>query len=258
MIPYPSDVVFHPVVTDPAQIPHETQKLEDAFLSGDGFGILGETRLDAAAGYEYTPLVIGQHEIGPAVVMDSTYANAGYKWAWSAFKPLYDQYADGAFPWDRSYKDYRVAVVSNEVQGLDESLVVIMGLARTGEPFAAIALGADNGRNPDTGWVLLHEMGHTRGLGHIDGNQGGLIDPNYPEYPESNINVDAYRVGADGQVVTLRREDYFDFMGRGWTFIEHIVPTPLWISAYHYRKWAESGFGIEPTLEARRPVVIAP
>lgn len=93
-------------------------------------------------------------------------------------------------------------------------------------------------------------MAHGRGLQHIydDPNYGGR-DPNYPTYPEFNINADAYRVSDGGRVVTLRQEDYFDFMGVG--------NGPQWISAYHYRKCAESGFGILPSLEARRPIVNA-
>lgn len=44
VMPYPSDVVFHPVVTDSSQIPAETQKLESAFLGSEGFGVLVEWR----------------------------------------------------------------------------------------------------------------------------------------------------------------------------------------------------------------------
>ena len=267
VIPYPKDVIFHPVVSDSSQIPSETQKLEQAFLSGDGFGIMDEWRQYVWQGpedaeypdgywdatrkgneplYVYTPLVIGRHSIGSPVVIEEQTSNI--RWTFAALDVLVREYRDGAFDWDRTYQDYRVAVVSNEVMGLQERHGGGSGVAYLGMPFVAMRLGLDNGRDHATVWTLIHEMAHCRGLQHIyDDPNYGARDLNYPAYPECNINVDAYRVGADGRVVTLRREDYFDFMGVG--------DGPEWISAYHYRKWAESGFGLLPSLEARRPIV---
>ncbi len=254
VIPYPSDMVFHPVVTDAAQIPRETEKLESHVLANGEYrygSFLHEWRdrwTNWQPGelplYDYTPLVIGEHRIGPAVVVDTTKRKISVS---SALDALESSYGTGDFDWDGTYKDFRVAVVSEEVHDGPDFL----GVARFHKPFSSIRLQTDNPVDDfysGSLWALIHEMGHNLGLLHVHDDAGGR-DPNYPDYPDGNINEDAYWVDADGRVVTLPREDYYDFMGYN---------SPDWISAYHYRKMAEYAFGIEPTLEARRPVVTAP
>ncbi len=253
VIPYPSDVIFHPVVTDSAQIPSETRKIESLFLFGyEGFGIM-------APFYKYTPLVIGEHRIGPAVVIDAP--TDGGDWGLEAITAMAKHYRTGVFPWNRSHKDFRVAVpIINYREGSFNSLGFVE------EPFSAIGFYEEwiseghistvhqrnvefDGPPEGKGWSLLHEMGHNLSLGHLhDDTRYYGRDPNYPAYPDQNINVDGYWVDADGRVVTLPRDDYVDFMA--------YENAPEWISAYHYRKMAEYAFGIEPTLEARRPVVV--
>ncbi len=248
VVPYPSDVVFHPVVTDSAQIPTVTQEIEDAYLYGDGFGIMDSL-------YVYTPLVIGEHRIGPPVVVDTLEVNAiGPNYA--AFFAMRESYRNGDFDWDRSHKDFRVAVSTTAWPATESTVFEHTkfrsgGLGSVGFPFSAITYSTTRTRPPT--WNLLHEMGHNLGLLHLldELHRPYERDQNYPAYPDQNINVDGYMLDADGRVETLEREDHFDFMG--WCCPEG---GEIWISAYHYRRMAEYAFGIEPTLEARRPVVV--
>ncbi len=259
VIPYPSDVVFHPVVTDSAQIPAETEKIESHFLATADYryGSILHGWRDPLTNwqpihlpmYDYMPLVIGEHRIGPAVVIDSVEIEASGADI-AAVHAMIDSYWNGDFDWDRSHKDFRVAVLTPEVYSGPFGYARGRGVYNS--PFSYLRLSQNN---PNDGWyninVMIHEMGHNLGLEHVYDDPIYGRDQNYPEYPDQNINVDAYRVDGDGRVVTLPREDYFDFMGAG-------VAGTFWISAYHYRKMAEYAFGIEPSLEARRPVVIAP
>ncbi len=282
VIPYPSDVVFHPVVTDSAQIPAETEKLESLFLAtadyrygsimeewrqrvwiedpikgGDNDGYWSATQTGGWPLYDYTPLVIGEHRIGPAVVVD--------KVGWikpsqfegpisAALRIMAESYRNGNFDWDVSYKDFRVAVVPEE----NFEKVYIGGVAYPKTPFSAVGLREYDVEYEFTIWAMIHEMGHNLGLLHIhdDSSNPGGRDLNYPAYPDQNINVDAYRLDADGRVATLRREDYADFMGISGVYYTGGETISRWVSAYHYRKMAEYGFGILPSLEARRPIVV--
>jgi len=259
-IPYPSDMVFHPVVTDSAQIPAETEKLESLFLGGDGFGILDEwdpRRWVANPPlYDYTPLVIGEHRIGPAVVVDGSSATVEGP-TFSALRVMAESYRTGDFDWDGSHKDFLVAVSTADV--FEEFYVG--GAAYLNTPFSAVKIDkwdALNSNYDPVVWAMIHEMGHNLGLLHVhdDVRNPGGRDLNYPAYPDQNINVDAYRVDADGRVVTLHCEDYADFMGISGQYYTGATTRGRWVSAYHYRMMAESALGIEPTLEARRPIVM--
>ena len=264
-IPYPSDVVFHPVVTDSAQIPAETEKLESLFLGGDGFGILNEWDRPWVAHsplYDYTPFVIGEHRIGPAVVVDTPDISAiGTVYfegpSRAALRVMAESYRTGEFDWDGSSKDFFVAVPTADVF----EMFYIGGVAWLNTPFSAVNIDkwdAINSHYENVVWALIHEMGHNLGLLHVhdDVDSPGGRDLNYPAYPDQNINEDAYRVDADGHVVTLHREDYADFMGISGYYYSGTETRGDWVSAYHYRMVAESALGIEPTLEARRPVVM--
>lgn len=84
----------------------------------------------------YTPLVINQHRIGPPVVIEEQ--TSGHLWASAALEEMVRRYRSGEFDWDRSYQDYRVAVVSNEVMGLHEQHGGGRGVAYLGLPFVGM------------------------------------------------------------------------------------------------------------------------
>ena len=97
------------------------------------------------------------------------------------------------------------------------------------------------------GGTLWHEIGHNLGMGHVDGcGMPERIEETYPG-PDANINVDGYRVRS-AVVQAVPAWKYSDIMS--------YCPGPKWISAYTYRKMAEYGFGVRPTLLATRPVII--
>ncbi len=96
------------------------------------------------------------------------------------------------------------------------------------------------------GGVMWHEIGHNRALGHVRGCPP--VERFEDEYPlaTANINVAGYRI-VDGTAEIVSSDEYSDFMS--------YCGSPTSVSAYSYRKMAEYGFGLRPTLLSTRKVV---
>ena len=235
VVPHSADVVFHPVVTDSAQIMSGTWWLRGAV----------EELGDPHELFLYTPLMIQEHRIGFPVVVDPDGGDF-LKQALVALRG-HDEIGRGYI------RDFHVAVVPPDLsEGTDYG-----GKAYLGINVSSVVWQDDL---EDTKEILLHEIGHNLSMGHVHCGSSPGCFPGESDYPglTSKINADGYRlVGYSyasnfppwNDIEVVPASEYDDIMSYG---------DPRWLSAYTYRKTAEFGFGMEPTLLPMRRTVSEP
>ena len=232
VVPHAADVVFHPVVTDSAQIGSGTSWLRGAV----------EQLGDPHELFLYTPLRIQEHRVGFPVVVDPD----GDDFLVQAILAIevHDE-INYAF-----IRDFHVAVIPPVLrEGADYG-----GRGYLGKNVSSIVW---QDALEDTKAILIHEIGHNLSMRHVHIGSPP-VENDYPGLT-SKINADGYRLvgyyhNTDtfppwNDIEVVPASEYDDIMSYG---------DPLWLSAYTYRKMAEFGFGMEPTLFPLRRTVSEP
>ena len=191
-----------------------------------------ETLREAAS---HMPITVYDFVVGSAIeIKDRRLGDDIHGWALST------GHENGLFYDVASPLDLHVAVIRNEVSR--EYPTGGAGGTASGVAATMIYYGE---QSFELDGVLWHEIGHVLGMGHTPCGTVTGVEGRYP-HADGLINMDGYEVAADRTVTVKPREDYHDIMS---------YCSPKWISAYSYRKMAESRLGIEPTsLPVRRVV----